>query len=56
MLCFCGTVDLIVFSLKSDRSKFCKLRFGRNHGYKNQARVAVWRALATIDKTGTPGL
>ena len=37
ILCFCGTVDLVVLNLKSDRSKFCKLWFWRNHGYKNQA-------------------
>ena len=37
ILCFCRTVDLVVLNLKSDRSKFCKLCFWRNHGYKNQA-------------------
>ena len=42
ILCFCRMVDLVVLNLESDRSKFCKMWFGRNHGDKNQALHLAW--------------
>ena len=52
---FLSTVDLVVLNLKRDGSKFCKLWVWEKSRLQKSG-VAVWRGLATIDKTGTSEL